>query len=402
MRRNDFIKTSASAVFGLFASNNLSYLSAKDSAYNSNSGVKITKVKPYQFKKATFVKIESSEGVSGWGEVDGGSRKISPALIEKELSGHLIGQDPFNSEYLWHKMYFTKEDMGRNGILTGSIAGLDNALWDLKGKLLGMPVHKLLGGANREKIQVYGSFGREKDGRFQSPEEMAKIAVGFVEQGYKALNPSMQIRQLGLNPDPDPTFGVVEAVRKAVGDEIKLFVDFNNGYTAAKAIMVAKKLHEYLNVELIEEPVTYQSYKELRRVVEALDIPVSAGEHEYNKWDMRDLILEGDITYVNADVIKCGGITECKKVAGIAHAFDKLIMTHNARPTLATAANLQFLGSVVNAARFQEYGGKRENLNLSNLFQNYFEFYDGYLMVPQTPGLGLIPDEKEMEKQKIN
>jgi len=402
MKRKDFLRTSTLTTAGLFIANNPIKIFSKDFSSIDKSGVTITKVVPYQFKAATFVKIECSEGISGWGECDGASRKISPTVIDKEMAKYLIGEDPFNSEYLWNKMYYSEEDLGRSGILSGTIAGIDNALWDLKGKLLGMPVHKLLGGANRKKIQVYGSYGRNKDGRYLSPEEMAKIGAGFVEKGYKAIKPRMQIRQLGLNPDPDTTFDVIKAVRKAVGDDIKIYVDFNNGYIAAKAIMVAKKLHEYLNVELIEEPVTFQTYDELRQVVDALDIPVSAGEHEYNKWDMRDLIVEGNVDYVNADVIKCGGITECKKVAGIAHAFDKQIMTHNARPTLATAANLQFLGSTFNAARFQEYGGKRESLNLSHLFKNYFHYEDGYLYIPQEPGLGLIPDEKEMEANKLN
>jgi len=402
MNRKNFLKTSAIAFAAMNLPTSKIYPANYDRSLNENSGVKITKVTPYHFKTATFVRIECSEGISGWGEVDGGSRKISPIAIDKELAKYLIGQDPFNSEYLWHTMYFGEEDLGRNGILTGSIAGIDNALWDLKGKLLGMPAHKLLGGANRDKIQVYGSFGRNKGGRYQTPEEMAKIALGFVEQGYKAIKARMQIRQLGLNPDPDTTFDVIQAIRKAIGDKIKIYVDFNNGYTAAKAIMVGKKLYEHLNVQIIEEPVTYQSYSELKQVVDALDIPIAAGEHEYNKWDMRDLIREGDVTYINVDVIKCGGITECKKVAGIAHAFDKLIMSHNARPTLATAANLQFLGSVVNTARFQEYGGKRENLKLSHLFKNHFRFENGYLYIPQEPGFGLEPDVVAMEREKLN
>ncbi len=402
MKRKDFFKNTAFVAAAATLPASKIFAEGYDRVIDENSGVKITKVTPYLFKSALFIKVETDAGVSGWGECDSSTRKLAAKAVEYDLAKHVIGEDPFESEYLWHKMYFKEFDMGRSGILTGTMSGIDNALWDLKGKLLGKPVHKLLGSANKEKVAVYGSYGRSKGNRYLSPDEMAAIGVDFVSKGYKAIKPRMQIRQLGLNPDPDPTFDVIKAVRKAVGDDIKIYVDFNNGYTAARAIMVSKKIIEHFNVEVIEEPVTQQSYSELKQVVDTLDVPVSAGEHEYQKWKMRDLITQANVDYVNADVIKCGGITECKKVAGLAHAFDKLIMTHNARPTLATAANLQYLGSVVNAAKFQEYGGSRERLGQQKLFKNYFRYEDGYLYIPQEPGLGLVPDEKMMEKEKIN
>ncbi len=365
------------------------------------SGVTITQVKPYVLKRAIFVKVESSEGVSGWGECDSDYPGLVGKVIDRICIPKLIGKDPFQSEALWNEMYFGGYDAGNVGLLPGAIAGLDNALWDLKGKLLNQPVHRLLGGADRAKIKVYGSFGRNKGDRNQTPDELARVALGFIEQGYSAIKVRMQIRQLNVDPDPDPTFDVVKAVRKAIGDDVTLFVDYNNGYTPARAISMTNKLIEHFDIAAVEEPVSQQNYSDLRQVVEAVDIPVMAGEHEYNKWLMRDLITEANIDIVNADVIKCGGITECKKVAGMAQAFDKPIMTHNTRPTLATAANLQFVGALGNASRLQEYGGKRERLGLHKLFENYFDFEDGYLHIPQTPGFGLIPIESEIEKMAI-
>ncbi|MBN2091340.1 mandelate racemase/muconate lactonizing enzyme family protein [candidate division KSB1 bacterium] len=367
------------------------------------TGIKITAIKPFRFKKATFVKIETNVGISGWGEADHDHPDLVSAVIEKICKKEVMGQDPFDTEYLWMQMFFNGEDAGSTGLLPGAIAGVDNALWDLKGKILDLPIHKISGGSHVEKVRVYGSFGRSggKSG-LRTPEEMAATASEFVEQGYKTIKARMQIRQLNIDPDPDPTFETIQAVRKAIGDEIELFVDYNNGYTPAKAIALSKKLCEHFNIAAIEEPVSYHDYRGLRQVVEAMDIPVMAGEHEFNKWQIRDLIVEGKVDIINADLIKGAGFTENRKIAAIAHAFDVPIMTHNTRPTLATAASLQLIASIPNAARVQEYAGQRPELGLGHLFENYFEFKDGYLTIPQAPGLGLIVNEKEMEKTKIN
>ncbi|MBD3375269.1 mandelate racemase/muconate lactonizing enzyme family protein [candidate division KSB1 bacterium] len=367
------------------------------------TGIKITNVKPYVFRKATFVKIETNAGISGWGEGDHDHPELIAAVINEICKELVIGHDPFDTEYLWMQMYFKGEDAGTTGLLPGAIAGVDNALWDLKGKILNLPVHKISGASRIDKVRVYGSFGRS-GGKYgqKNPAEMAATAAEYVDQGYKTIKARMQIRQLNVDPDPDPTYDIVKEIRKVIGDEIELFVDFNNGYTPAKAITVAKKLYEHFNIAAVEEPVSYHNYPGLCQVVEALDIPVMAGEHEFNKWQMRDLMLIGKVDIINADCIKCAGFSENRKIAAMAHAFDKTIMTHNTRPMLATAASLQLIASIPNAARVQEYAGKRPELGLNHLFENYFEYKDGYLSIPQEPGMGLVVNEKAMEETKLN
>ncbi|MEM1321152.1 MAG: mandelate racemase/muconate lactonizing enzyme family protein [Bacteroidota bacterium] len=365
--------------------------------------IKITDVKTYLFRKACFVKVETNAGYSGWGESDGSTKQFTPLYIEKELKQYLLGKDPFDSEGIWQEAYLKGLEVGIGGLHPGSLAGIDNALWDLKGKILQLPVYKLLGGNGKQEIQVYGSYGRTKGKTYMTPDEMAKVAAGFVEKGYKAVKARMQIRQENVNPYPDDIFECVRAIRKAVGDSTTLFIDFNNGYTPAEATVMGRRLYEHFNIAALEEPVFQQDYQGLRQVVEALDIPIMAGEHEYNKWMMKDLITIANVDLINADVIKCGGITECKKVASIAHAFGKQIMVHNAKPTLATAASLQLLAAIPNGANFQEYAGKRLHQNygpLFELFENEFEFRDGFLKVPQLPGLGLVVNEKKMEQAK--
>jgi len=365
--------------------------------------VMITGLKTYVLKNATFVKIETDAGVSGWGEADHDYPTLTSAVIHEICAREVIGKDPFDSELHWQKMYFRGEDAGTTGLLPGAIAGVDNALWDLKGKLLGLPVHKLAGSFSRETVRVYGSFARGDNPKTRKgPEQMARLASEFAAQGYRTIKARMQIRQLNVDPDPDDTFDVVRAVRKAVGDDMEIFVDFNNGYTPAKAIDLTKKLIEHCNIAAIEEPVSYQNYPGLRDVVQAVDIPVMAGEHEFTKWQMRDLITIGNVDTINADVIKCGGFSECRKVAALAHAFDRYIMTHNTRPTLATAASLHLVASIPNAARVQEYAGERPEMGLGGLFENSLAFKDGHLTIPTLPGLGLVVNESEMEKKKLN
>ncbi len=363
--------------------------------------VKITAIKAFALPQATFVKVETDAGISGWGEADHDNPKMTKKLIEERLASYWINQDPWQTEHLWHRMFFKEEDFGSTGFLPGAMSGIDNALWDLKGKLVNLPVYKLLGGANPGAIQLYGSFGRTPDTPglpLYTPAEMAAIAANFVQQGYKAVKARMQIRTLNVDPNPDLTFDIVKAVRKAIGDEIELFVDFNNGYTPAKAISMAKRLIEHCNIAMVEEPVTYHNYHDLAEVVAALDIPVAAGEHEYNRWQMREMITTGKVDIVNTDVIKAGGISENRKIAALAHAFDRPVMVHNTRPTLMSAASLHFLASIENPARFQEFAGFRPAMKFDGLFDNILELKDGFIKVPQTAGIGLIANEKAIEK----
>lgn len=362
------------------------------------SGVKITNVKAYAPDSATYVKIETDAGISGWGEGDHFQTPITAQIIDRIIKPKLIGQDPFDSEYLWMQMFFEGFEGGNSGFVPGAVAGADNALWDLKGRLTGKPVSKLLGGSQLQKVAVYGSYGRKKEGGLKSIEEMVKEGTGFVEQGYKTIKARMQLYDRGRNPADNFTYECIRAIRKAVGDNIDLFVDFNNGYTAGKAIELGLKLYEHFNIKVVEEPVSSMDYPGLRQVVEALPCDVNAGEHEYNKWQFRDLITIGNPDCLNLDTAKCAGITECHKIAAMGHAFEKEVMVHNTRPTLATAASLNLLGAIPNAAKVQEFSGMRPELNLTQFFHNSLKFENGFLFIPTEPGLGLDVNEKAMEK----
>lgn len=399
LSRKGFLKAIS---LGMLGSSWLTTLAEEKKIASVRKMVKITNIKTYIQKKANYVKIETDAGVSGWGEGDHEAKPVIASLIEEFFKPVFIGKDPFESEYLWKEAFFEGYEAGSTGVVPGSLAGLDNALWDLKGRLLNLPVSKLLGSNQLEKIAVYGSYGRRKKGGFKTPDEMAAEGMKFVEEGYKTIKARMQLYDRDRNPPFNFTYDCIRAIRKAVGDEIEIFVDFNNGYTAGKAIDLGLKLYEHFNIKAIEEPVSAMDYRGLRQVVEALPCEVNAGEHEYNKWQFRDLIQTGNPDCLNLDLTKCGGMTECKKIAGMAEAFEKEIMVHNTRPTLATAASLNLIGSIPNYAKVQEFSGMRPDLELMGLFNNQLKFENGFLYIPTGIGLGLEVNEKEMERLKLN
>jgi L-alanine-DL-glutamate epimerase-like enolase superfamily enzyme len=364
--------------------------------------VKITAVKVFPLRNAMFVKVETDAGVSGWGEGDHDHTPIVSKAVQEVCAPVMLGQSPWMSEQIFHKILFEAEDLGSTGLLLGALAGIDNALWDLKGRLVGLPVWALLGGYQTDRIRLYGSFGRTKTGGWKTPDEMARTAAEFTQQGYTAVKARMQIRLLNIDPDPDPTFEVVRAVRKAIGDDVKLFVDFNNGYSPGRAIALGRKLYEHFNIAILEEPVSYHNYHDLAQVVDAMDVPVAAGEHEFNRWQMRELITEGKVDILNTDIIKAGGITENKRIAALAAAFDRPVMAHNTRPTLGSAATLHFMATLHNAGRWLESSGPRPEMGLEPFFHNLLEFDGGYLKVPNTPGLGLEVNEQALQKAVKN
>ena len=362
----------------------------------------ITKVEAFAFKKAVFVCVTADDGTEGWGEANHDTPRITAQVINDRLAKHVVGQPVWDSAEVSKELYFEEEDLGNTGLLPGCIAGIDNALWDLKGKVVGQPVHHLLGGNGVSKVRAYGSFGRGFGKDQKSDARLAEIARDFVDKGYRTIKVRMQIRQLNVDPWPDETYASVKAVREAIGPDVGLMVDFNNGYTPAQAIMIARRLVDDFGIIGLEEPISYQNYTGLREVVDALPIAVAAGEHEYNRWQYRDLITVGNPALLNLDTIKTGGISECFAIAQMAWAFDKYVMVHNARPTLQTAASVALLGAIPNAFHVQEHAGERPELGVNHLFESMPKFEDGYLVVSDAPGVGIEARGDLIRKEALN
>jgi L-alanine-DL-glutamate epimerase-like enolase superfamily enzyme len=349
--------------------------------------VKVTDVRAYRMPQATFVEVVSDAGVSGWGECAGDNNAVMEAFVNEGLEEHVIGQDPFDAERLWDWMFFENHDLGPGGALPNAIAGVDIALWDLKGRLLNLPIYKLIGGKYRDRVKMYGSFGVRR-GKV-SKEEAVRIAAKLRDRGCTAFKLRMQIREHYQNIDPDPTFEYARAVREVIGKDTPFWIDANNGYTAARAIEVGKRLREEFGIAYFEDPISDQNHREMAQVVAALDVPIIAGEKEYTRWQVRELIVDGNVDILNPDIAKAGGITEMKKIAAIAQAFSKPIMAHNTYPTIGTAATMHFVASIPNAAPYLEFVDHDRYAGVFGVMASTVKFQDGYYLLPEGPGLGV-------------
>ncbi len=359
---------------------------------SSLSEVKVTGVKCHIVHELALVELSTDAGVTGWGECAWDGGPLMKRFVEDLLAPECIGESVHDVRRLWDWMYYENHDLGPGGALPNAIAGVDIALWDARGRLLGLPVHQLLGGAYRDKIEAYGSVPVRR-GRV-SVEDCVKRCVAFVEQGYKCVKVRMQIREHHLNPDPDPTFAYVAAVRKAVGDGIELMVDANNGYSAQRAIQTAIRLHEEWGVNYFEDPVSDQNNLEMAQVTAALDrVEIVAGEKCYTRWQIKELITVGDVDILNPDVIKAGGFTEMDRIHHLATCYQKPIQLHNTRPTVSTAASLQLMATTNQVARYMEFPIMNETLEAqARLFDKDVRPRDGWLHLPTGPGIGIEPD----------
>lgn len=361
--------------------------------------IKIAKVEAFAVRRAIYARVTADEGTTGWGECGHSGGRLVAEVVNRELDDLIIGMDVFDTEPAWARMFYEIDELGPGGLASQALAGVDCALWDLRGKLLGLPVWKLLGGKFRDTIPLYGSFSRSKGGgAYRTPVECARYAAELQAEGFRALKIRLAIREENQDPMNDPAIPVMQEVRSAVGDEMELYVDANNGYSPSRAITIGKELEERYNVSLFEEPVAAYQYPSLAKVAEALDMPVSGGEHEYTRWAFRDLILHGKVDVLNPDLSKLGGLTEGKKVSTLAEVFDLPISVHNARPTLLTAAHLHYIASSQMAHRYQEHPGKERLKELWQYFENRIEVVDGNITVPDAPGLGLVVNEKAVRE----
>lgn len=354
--------------------------------------VKITAIRCHTVHKLALVELSTDAGVTGWGECAWDGEGLMKSFVNDLLQKQCIGKSVHDVRRLWDWMFYENHDLGPGGALPNAIAGIDIALWDAKGQLLGLPIYQLLGGAYRDKIEAYGSVPVRR-GRV-SIEDCVKQCMKFVEQGYRCVKVRMQIREHYLNPDPDPTFAYVDAVRKAVGDKIELMVDANNGYSAQRAIQTAIKLHERWGVNYFEDPVSDQNHVEMAQVTAALDrVEIVAGEKCYTRWQIKDLITQGNVDIINPDVVKVGGFTELDRIHHLATCYQKPIQLHNTRPTISTAASLHAMATFSQVARYVEFPIMDATLEAqTKLFRRDVRPRDGWLHVPQGPGLGLDAD----------
>jgi galactonate dehydratase len=339
-----------------------------------------------------FLKIETDEGLVGWGEpvVEGRAHTVQTAV--HELADHLIGQDPHRIEDLWQVMY--RGGFYRGGaVFMSAIAGVDQALWDIKGKSLGTPVHNLLGGACRERIRVYSWIGGDR------PAEVGEAARLAHAAGFTAvkMNATEELQYVDSYAKVDAALARVQAVRDATTPDFGIAVDFHGRVHRPMAQVLARELEPY-RLMFIEEPVLSEHIEALRDVKRATTTPIALGERLYSRWDFKQVLQEGLADIVQPDLSHAGGISECRKIAAMAEAYDVALAPHCPLGPVALAACLQ-LDAVSHNAFIQEQS-LGIHYNAGNDLLDYvtdtavFDYAGGFVKIPQGPGLGIQVNEE--------
>ena len=352
--------------------------------------MKITAVTPIPVSSSTpfgarnymFVKVETDEGITGWGEATSGP--LAVATMVEEFGAQLIGNDPGRIEQHWQTLYHHFHVRG-GVVQLSAISGIEIALWDIKGKALGAPVYELLGGPMRDRIWCYGRW----DGA--TPEAAVERALSFTEQGITALKGD-PFDHRGLFIPIEAERGAIaklEAVREAVGDDVELLVEVHGRLAPSDAIRIGNAMEQYRPF-VYEEPVPPQNIDALQRVAESVSIPIATGERLYTKWDYADLLSRQIVAMIQPDIVQGGGILELKKIAAMAEAHYVGFQPHNPYGPLCTIASLHLDACVPN---FMIQEGGIHPWFQDVCFDNFPKQKDGFLPLPQGPGLGVEVDE---------
>ena len=356
--------------------------------------MKITRVECLLLdRQFPFVRVHTDEGIVGIGECFRRQPELVKFLIDSTLAPAIHGQDPLDTELRWQDMVRAGCAVEMGGAVFCAVAGLDIALWDIKGKALGLPIHRLLGGAVRDEIRMYASSLR----RDLTPLEEARRAESLVDAGYTAYKLHSAVP--GAIDDPaDQTVATVTEVRRAVGDGVEILVDVNGAFSAHHAIEIGRQLED-LGVFHFEEPRPFYDLDGLAQVADALTIPVASGEMIFTHHQYRDLIVQGRVDILQPDIVKVPGFTEFQRIAALASAFGKPITVHNTQPVLSTVAHLHVCAAYHTIPYAQEYN--IEPISIRDqwpVLREPLQVQGGYLRVPDGPGLGVELDDDLVDR----
>jgi D-arabinonate dehydratase len=337
----------------------------------------------YTHVELGLVKIETDAEITGIGLGGGGA--FEKATIDR-LRPLLLGEDPLDVERLWHKMWVPKL-IGRRGLTTRAISTIDIGLWDLRAKVAGLPLYKLLGGY-RDCVPAYVAGGYYEEGK--GLKELAQEMATNVEMGARAIK--MKVGALPIREDVER----VKVVRQTIGPDVKLMVDANCAYRYYEAIQLAKRIEEY-DPFWFEEPVAPDDYEGHQKLARATTIPIASGENEYTRYGFRDLIAQKAVAILNPDAVILGGVTEFMKVVALAQAYDLDIAPHGPQEIhvhlVAAIANgliLEFYRDTVDPMWAKKF---RYTLRIND---------DGTVSPPEVPGIGIDPNEDALRPYRID
>jgi galactonate dehydratase len=337
------------------------------------------------------LKVSTDEGVAGWGEpvVEGRAETVRAAV--GEMSEYFIGKDPFRIEDHFQVLY--RGGFYRGGpVLTSALSGIEQSLWDIKGKALGVPIHELLGGAAREKVRVYNWIGGDR------PTEVAEAARAQTEAGFTAVkvNATEELNYVDSPGKLDAAVARLAAVREACGPDLDVAIDFHGRVHKSMAKALARELEPYRPM-FIEEPVLPENNEALREIAHHTTTPIAVGERMYTRWDFRRVLVDGYVDIVQPDLSHAGGILEGRKISAMAEAFDVAVASHCPLGPIALAASLQLDACTPNAIIQEQSLGihYNEESDLLDYLKNpeVFAYQDGYVPVLTDPGLEIEIDE---------
>lgn len=357
--------------------------------------MKITKLTTYRVPpRWMLLKIETDEGVVGWGEpvIEGRARTVETAV--QEMEPFLIGQDPSRINDLWQTMY--RAGFYRGGaILMSAIAGIDQALWDIKGKVLGAPVYELLGGLVRDKMKTYSWVGGDR------PDDVIAGIRKLREAGFDTfkLNGTEEMAMIDSAKAVDAAVSRIAEIRGAFGSDIEFGIDFHGRVSAPMAKVLMRALEPYRPL-FVEEPVLAEQAEYYPRLAEMTSIPIAAGERMYSRFEFKRVFDQGGLAIVQPDLSHAGGITECFKIAGMAEAYDIALAPHCPLGPVALAACLAIDFVSYNAVLQEQSMGIHYNKGgeLLDYVKNRddFKLTDGYILPLPLPGLGVEIDEERV------
>ena len=343
-----------------------------------------------------FLKITTEDGLVGWGEpvVEGRADTVKAAV--EELSEYLIGRDANSIEDLWQVLY--RGGFYRGGpILTSAISGIEQALWDIKGKRLGVPVYELLGGRVRDKMRVYSWIGGDR------PADTAMAAREKMDQGYTAIkmNGTEELHWIDSYDKVEAAVERIAAIREAVGYKLSIGIDFHGRVHKGMAKLLVKELEPFKPM-FIEEPVLPENNEALQEIARHTAIPIATGERMYTRWGFKELLQRGYADIIQPDLSHAGGIWETRKIAAMAEAYDVAVAPHCPLGPIALAASLQLDFCTPNAFIQEQSLGihYNEGSDLLDYLKDpsIFHYKDGFVDLLTKPGLGIEVDEEKVRE----
>ena len=359
--------------------------------------MKITNMTLYKVPpRWLFLKVETDEGLTGWGEpvVEGRADTVRTAV--EEFQGWLAGKDPLKIEDAWQVMYRTGFYRGGPEVMS-AISGIDQALWDIKGKFYNAPVYDLLGGACRDKLKVYRWIGGDR------PSDIKSAALEAHRQGYSAvkMNGTEEMHYIDSFEKIQTVCDRVAAIRDALGMKLDIAVDFHGRVHKTMAKVLARELDQF-HLMFIEEPVLSQNNEALREIARYTYTPIATGERMFSRWEFKNLLQDGYVDIIQPDLSHAGGISECKKIAAMAEAYDVAVAPHCPLGPIALGACIQLDACTPNVFIQEQSLGIHYNKggDLLDYLKDasIYHYKEGFLDLMTAPGLGVELNEEFVKR----